>query len=303
MKRTFKMVAVAALGGAAMISVARAQETAAAQKEIRQALESYGSAFSRGQASQTGPTFTQDAIYVTEDGTRVAGREAIIQRLRDYLTNHPGDRLRLTADTILLITPEVAQVDGTTEIRGPGGPPDISPYTALLVKREGHWQIQSIRDLSLVDEDEEATAADRIQELDWMVGTWSQESEGSSVRDTCRYDLDKNFLRWDYTVRQGGKDLMTVSQRIGWDPQKGEFRSWVFDSVGGFAQGEWDPEDNGAWEIHQTGVLPDGGRASATCTLTPIERNSFRWRMANRRVDGQRLADVEVRFTKSGSSE
>jgi uncharacterized protein (TIGR02246 family) len=298
MKTTLILLALLALG--VMVGLAKAQDNAAAQKEIRQTLEEYSSGFNRGQASTTRPAFTQDAVYVTDDGTRVEGRDAIVQRLRDYLTSHPGDRLRLTADTISLVTPEVAQVDGSAEIRGPGGPPDVSPYTALLVKREGHWQIKSMRDLSLVDEDEEATAADRLQELDWMVGTWSQDSEGSNVRAACRYDLDKNFLVWDYTVRASGKDVMTVHQRIGWDPQKGEFRSWIFDSVGGFAEGEWDPGDNGAWVIHQAGVLPDGGRASATCTITPVERSSFRWRMSDRRVDGQRLADVDVRFTKSG---
>jgi uncharacterized protein (TIGR02246 family) len=299
MKRIFILLPFLAVGVAA--GLAKAQDNAAAEKEVRQTLEEYGSAFSRGQASMSRPAFTQDAVYVTEDGTRVEGREAIIQRLRDYLTSHPGDRLRLTADKILFVTPEVAQVDGTAEIRGPGGPPDVSPYTALLVKREGHWQIKSMRDLSLSDDDEGATAADRLPELDWMVGEWTQTSEGGSVRATCRYDMEKNFLLWDYTVRASGKDVMTVNQRVGWDPQKGQFRSWVFDSAGGFAEGQWDPGDDGAWIIHQSGVLPDGGTASATCTLTPVERNSFRWRMAERRVDGQRLPDVDLRFAKSGS--
>ena len=122
------------------------------------------------------------------------------------------------------------------------------------------------------------------------------------MRATCRWDPGRHFLLWDYTVRQGSQEVMTVYQRIGWDPQKGQFRSWVFDSLGGFAEGQWDPSDDGAWVIRQAGVLPDGGTASATCFLVPGERSSFRWRMTDRRVDGDRLADVDLRFTKSGGA-
>jgi hypothetical protein len=241
-----------------------------------------------------------NAEFVTAAGVRFQGREALIQRLRDYLARHKGDQLKLTADAIRFVTPEVAQVDGIAELRGPGGPPDQSPYMAILVKHEGRWQMQSVRDLGDPRRESAASAAERLKELDWMVGQWTQTDEGSQVRATCRWDPSKTFLLWDYTIRQGRDEVMTVSQRIGWDPQAGQFRSWVFDTAGGFAEGRWDPGDDGACVIHQAGVLPDGGTASATCLIVPVERNSFRWRMTDRRVAGARLADVDARFTRSG---
>ncbi len=285
---------------AAGAAVARAQGNAAEAKAIRDAMEGYAAAFGRGEAARGGPAFTSDAEYVTGDGTRLKGRDAIVQRLRDYLAKNPGDKLKLTADAILFVTPEIAQVDGSAELRGPNGPPDVSPYTAIMVKREGRWQIRSLRDLSPANPAAEVSTAERLSELDWMVGEWTQSAEGGVVRATCRWGPGKTFLLWDYTVRQGNSELMTVNQRVGWDPQAGQFRSWVFDSIGGFAEGRWDAADAGAWVIRQAGVLPDGGTASATCLLVPVDRNSFRWRMTERRVDGQRLGDVELRFSRAG---
>lgn len=298
MKKAYTILISLALCAAAGAAV-RAQENRAAEQAIRDALQSYSDAFSRGQAPRAGPAFVENAEYVTSDGDRIKGRQAIVKRMMGYLSTHHGDHLKLTADSILFVTPEVAQVDGNAEIRGPGGPPDVSPYTALMVRRDGRWMMQSLRDLSTEGDEEDATsAADQIKTLDWMVGDWNQQSAAGTVRATCRLDPSKSWLLWDYTVREGDKDLMTVNQRIGWDPQKGEFRSWVFDSVGGHADGDWDPADEGAWVIRQSGVLPDGGTASATCLLVPVDPTHFRWRMTERRVKGERLADVDLRFTK-----
>src|SRR5262249_28541692 len=145
---TLSVLILAALGAHALAQRAQGDDAA-----IRQALEAYSRAFNRGQAPATGPAFVENALYVTADGERIAGRAAIVKRLRDYLATHKGDQLRVTAESILFVNPEIAEVDGNAEIRGPGGPPDISPYTALLVKREGRWMIQSMRDLSPADEE------------------------------------------------------------------------------------------------------------------------------------------------------
>jgi hypothetical protein len=91
---------------------------------------------------------------------------------------------------------------------------------------------------------------------------------------------------------------MTVTQRIGWDPQTGQFRSWIFDSEGGFAEGRWE-KDESAWTIQQSGVLPDGGTASAMALLAPDGKDAFDWTLTYRRVGGDKLADVHVRFNRT----
>src|SRR4051794_40213096 len=182
MKRVSIAIAVLALCAAAG-AAARAQENRAAEQAIRDALQSYSDAFSRGQAPRAGPAFVENAEYVTSGGDRIKGRQAIVKRMMGYLSTHHGDHLKLTADSILFVTPDVAQVDGNAELRGPGGPPDVSPYTAIMVRRDGRWMMQSLRDLSTEEDEEDATsAAARIKTLDWMVGEWTQTSAAGTVR-------------------------------------------------------------------------------------------------------------------------
>ena len=92
---------------------------------------------------------------------------------------------------------------------------------------------------------------------------------------------DKNFLLRDFTVHVQGQPVMTVNQRIGWDPLTKQIKSWVFDSEGGYGDGLWTRRGN-QWVIKSTGVLPDGRIASATHILTRVGPNSARWTTRNR---------------------
>lgn len=267
------------------------------EKAIRDALAGYSAAFSRGDAAAFAALWTPEAEYITAGGDRVRGREAIGKRVKEYLAANPGDRLRLTAGSLRFITADVAQVDGTAEVRGPSGPPDINPYAATLVKRDGKWLIDNVRDLSPPEGEAPAPASERLKALDWLVGKWRESSAEITVEIGCRPDASKNFLLLDYAIRVQGKDAMNVSQRIGWDPQTGQFHSWIFDSEGGFAEGRWDRDGDG-WAIRQTGVLPDGGTGSATFRLTPIDKNSFRWQATDRRINGERTPDVDITFKR-----
>jgi len=272
--------------------------TADEESAVREVLQHYGEAFTKGQAPSVGPAFTENALYITAGGAQVAGRETIQKRLADYLSTHKGDKMRLTAQQIRFVTPQVAQVQGDIEIRGPGGPPDFGRYSALLVKKSGRWMIDTLRDLPPPTPSETVVAANRLRELAWMVGEWRHSEGDNSVSLNCRYNAASTFLLWDYTIKQAGKELMTVQQRVGWDPQSQTLRSWVFDSVGGFAEGKWSADAGGAWEIQQSGVVPDGSGAAATCLVIPVDDNSFRYRMTDRRLNGSRMADAEMRFNR-----
>jgi uncharacterized protein (TIGR02246 family) len=300
MRTTLIPIVVLIFGAAAGLAGAQGSRgTPEGERGVRETLAAYGVAFDKGDAEGVRALFTADAEFVSSAGQRIQGPEAIFKRLQDYRQRHPGDRIRLTVGTIRFPAESVAQVEGNAEVRGPGGPPDISPYMAILVRREGKWLLDSVRDLSGGGDDEEMSPAERLQELAWMVGEWRQTGGGITVAGSCRWDKKQNFLLWDYTVETEGKELMSVTQRIGWDPLRGQFRSWIFDSEGGYAVGQWE-KDEGAWAIRQSGVLADGGTASAVARLTPVDRNAFRWQLTQRRVGGEKLPDVNVRFTRSG---
>ena len=85
---------------------------------------------------------------------------------------------------------------------------------------------------------------------------------------------------------------MSGTQRIGWDPRLKQFRSWVFDSDGGFSEALWSRYGD-SWVLKTTGVLKDGRSATATHVLTRINRDHIKWASVDRTIGGEVLADAE----------
>jgi hypothetical protein len=51
-----------------------------------------------------------------------------------------------------------------------------------------------------------------------------------------------------------------VTEIIGWDPERGQLRSWVFTAAGRFAEGTWTREGD-AWRVRLDGRGGDMGRS------------------------------------------
>jgi hypothetical protein len=97
----------------------------------------------------------------------------------------------------------------------------------------------------------------------------------------------------DFNITRGGSPVMKSTQRIGWDPLAGKVRSWMFDSDGGYADGNWSFVED-AWVIKSTAVMPDGLTGSATITITPKDSNSYLMKGTERIVGDARDDDFEV---------
>jgi hypothetical protein len=70
------------------------------------------------------------------------------------------------------------------------------------------------------------------------------------------------------------------------DAASGALRSWVFDSEGAIAQGEWVAKDD-HWAVHWTITLPDGRRATAIEVMTPVDENTMQVKWSDIDVDGE----------------
>jgi len=113
------------------------------------------------------------------------------------------------------------------------------------------------------------------------------------VRVHCQWSQDENFLFRTFTVKSQGKPVMTVTQRIGWDPVARQVRSWEFDSEGGFGEGKWSREGQ-RWVVKATGVRPEGATASATNVMFRERPDLVRWTSTDRVIGDESLADELV---------
>jgi uncharacterized protein (TIGR02246 family) len=286
---------------------ARAQESAARsddEQSIRKSAESYCEAFNRGDVAALLTFWADDADYVDADGEACRGKEAIGAMFDGAKEDLNGQKLTLKIDSLRLVKPEVAVEDGTATLTSPDGEATSGRYTAVLVKDGDTWLISSAHDLPSDPDAAEAPESeeDHLQPLEWLVGDWVSEGKGAPVKLTANWALDKSFLALDYSMARDSGEDTRVMQWIGFDPLTGQFKSWTFDSRGGYGDGVWTQADNG-WQIDTTGVLPDGRTGAAHGSVSLIDDTHCKWSSTQRNVEGQPMPDVEVRFVRSEAKE
>lgn len=270
-------------------AAASAPERADDLKAIRAAGTAFVRAFNAGDAAAIAACFTDDAESIDEDGTVVRGKEAIAEAFAAAFAASPGDTMRVRADSVRFIGPDVAEEEGQCTVipaKARGGSPDIDRYTVIYVKRDGKWLQSSVREHPEPD----LSPHERLKELEWMVGEWVDESDSAVIFTTCRWSEDTNFLLRNYTIQIQGKPAMTGTQRIGWDPLTGQFKSWTFDSRGGYSEGLWSRDGN-RWVVRMSGPLRNGKISAETNIITQVNKDMARWRSVDRSAAGALLPD------------
>ncbi len=404
-------------------------ETSAAQddvsgdqdKAIMKLVDSYVAAFNKGDAAAVAKQWSKDGVYVNRTtGDRLVGREAIESSFSEMFADGPVGELQVEVESIRLIRSDVAVEDGTVRFIAPTGPVDTTSYTAIYVREESEWKLDSIRETAspspptnydllsewewmvgywtdaldewkvetncqwtanrnfltrsfkVVKDDEiqiqgvqvigydpiantfrcwvfhsgggfregtiefksdrfvlRSTADDsqgtelgyypvhrskegkwtidtigevslpvaqlsveKMKELEWMVGQWVDKAENATIETTCSWTPNKAFLRRSFKVAVQDRVDLAGLQVIGWDPDAEQFRSWVFDSTGGFASDEWSKEGD-RWIVKSAGVLFGGQKSSAVRIITPIDNDSFTLEAVDREVGGHLLPDID----------
>ena len=103
----------------------------------------------------------------------------------------------------------------------------------IYARQGGRWLHARIRD----EQPDEVSPHEQLLQLAWMLGEWVNESDDGIVKTNCKWSDDGNFLLREFDVKVEGRIALRGTQRIGWDAQRKQFRTWVFDDRGGFAEG------------------------------------------------------------------
>jgi uncharacterized protein (TIGR02246 family) len=282
---------------AAANSDRRADEAA-----VRKAFADYVAVLNKGDLDAVLAFWAPDADYIDESGRMTRSRDAIAALLKKSLPGLKGVKVTGRVHALKFLRPEIALVDGAVECAAGDGTRDVCRTAVVWTRSGDQWLISSARDLPAGAADVPSPAAPQLQPLAWLVGQWQDQSDQVDVRIVCRWAPNKSFLLMEYTVKREGMDPLEVRQRVGWDPLHGVIRSWVFDSTGGFGEAVW-RRDGKRWVTSAEGVLPDGGTGTATNTYEFVDANAFMWRSTDREVDGQPMADVEVKFARQAAKQ
>jgi uncharacterized protein (TIGR02246 family) len=260
-------------------------------KAVQALGQAFVKAYNQGDAQAIAALFTEEAeVASDEQELEVRGRKAIAEHFAKAFKEGPGAKLEIQSESVRFLGPDLAREVGYSRVTPAAGKgaPETGRYTALLVKHGGRWLHASV----VESPDRMPTPHERLAELEWMLGDWVDENDEGVVHTTCKWSDDGNFLLREFALKFAGRPMLSGSQRIGWDPLAGQFKSWVFDPDGGHSEGHWSREGEDQWIIHARGVLPDGRPVASTQVLTRVGKTGARWKSVNRTVGGEALPDI-----------
>jgi uncharacterized protein (TIGR02246 family) len=246
----------------------------------------FASAFNRADARAAAALWSAKGVHVDRGtGDRSSGREAIEKVYTELFKQRERGEMTLSIDEVREIKPDVAKVVGTVTILHADGEATESRITALMVKEDGKWLIDSVEESAVPAP---ITPYDHLQSLAWMVGSWHDASDGIEVKTTCRWSANRTFLSRHYSVLEKGELTHQGLQIIGWDPEKLQIRSWKFEADGSFGEGIW-KQDGNQWTTKIHAILPNGGHATATQIIQKLDDNKYTTQLIGRENDGELL--------------
>jgi uncharacterized protein (TIGR02246 family) len=267
------------------------------QAAILKASDDYIAAVNRGDAGAIAAAWTADGDYIDAFGNRTPARE-LVQSVGPQ-GGEAGERLPLKIDdlTIRLIRPDVAIEDGCSQVDLPGGRGlTRTRYTAVWVKQQGRWLLDSVREAPAQEKAAEETP---LKSLEWMLGNWTTRAGDLQIRVHCHWVEDERFLQREFTVNRGKEIVLHATQTIAYDPAADEIKSWTFDSRGGHGEATWS-HDGQQWVIDTTTVLADGREVQSTSKLRQNDDGSVTWTVLRPEAADPKLRETEMRFTREG---
>jgi uncharacterized protein (TIGR02246 family) len=245
-------------------------------------------AFNRGDAKAVAAFWTPDATYVDQAGREYKGREAILQLYEKVFAARKGAKLTIHVTSAKQVSPDVALEDGVTEVTpAEGGLPTTARFSAVLVKKDGEWYVQSVHDAVA----HPPSNAEHLEDLEWLIGEWAGEAEkGESARATYDWAENQNFIVSSFATTVDGVPVVGGTQWIGWDAVEKQVRSWSFYSKGGFGEATW-TKDGDKWSLKTAARTADGKKVSATNVVTKADDDHMTWQVTRLTVDGESLPD------------
>jgi uncharacterized protein (TIGR02246 family) len=267
-------------------------DRAADRDAVRARTRGFLKALAEGDAKEVAAFWTATGEYAHGEMT-IRGRANIEKAYAEHFrTKQPGI-VAVEGDSVRFLSEDTAVEEGVFVVKRPNAAGSTrSEFSAILVRSDGKWNFGQLR---------ESPAAPSLEDLAWLVGSWTFPSEGAEARMVVEWTDGKKFLLCRITRKQG-EETTTATQILAVHPAKGVIQSWTFESDGSLGEAVWSHGDKG-WTAKVKSYTGDGEKATATTILTPVDENSFTFQSVDRTVDGEKAADVgPIKVTRNGAA-
>jgi uncharacterized protein (TIGR02246 family) len=266
-----------------IVSIA-AVESNADEAAVKSMINEYANAFNAKSLDEVMQFWSKSGVHIDrETGQRTEGQDAIRADIAEAFEQRPKSRMLGRIESLRFITPEVASVQGRVTVSIPGEDPSLTDFSAILVGKDGKWKIEMIEEMPVPIP---ATSYEALRELEWLVGSWSDQSAEARVKNVFRWSASNAFLIRSFSVETSDGGIRQGTQVIGWDPRSQEIRSWTFNSNGSFGDATW--SRNGEdWLIKSSQTLGDGQAASGTFVLSRTGDDEMTMKLIGHEIEGE----------------
>jgi uncharacterized protein (TIGR02246 family) len=256
-------------------------DRAADQTAVRARTQEFLKALTRADPKEVAAFWTRTGEYAREELT-IRGRDNIEKAYAERLKKKPPGTVAVEGDSVRFLSDAAAVQEGVFVVKRPNPAESTrSSFSALFVRSGGQWYFGLLR---------ETPEGPSLEELAWLVGTWTFASDGAQTRMVVAWADGKKHLVCRTTSEQDG-EATTATQILAVHPATGALRSWTFESDGSLGEAVWSRVDKG-WTAKVTSYNADGDKVTATTVLTPVDENTFTFRSTDRTVEGEKAEDV-----------
>lgn len=281
------LVTVWGIGWAGTAGQAPTLKAANADREtdreaIRAMMKEFVAAFQKGDAAAAAAFMTAEAEIITDEGDALKGRDAIQKAYATHFAKTNKAKVSLDIESVRFTSRDTAIEDGEMTVTLDGESPEKHRYQILYAREDGKWLLSVIKEWPPVESP--------LNELDWLIGTWSAKRGDAEILNSYEWLGNKAFIKVDITIREKDKSLSAM-QLIGVDSKTGDFRTWTFEHDGGYGEGTCS-RDGPRWVFENKATLADGNILEATNILVPVDRNTITWQPINLTIEGEQFGDL-----------
>ncbi|HJZ56967.1 MAG TPA: SgcJ/EcaC family oxidoreductase, partial [Gemmataceae bacterium] len=216
----------------------RAEDRAALRKRTEEILK----AAAKADAKELAGFWTETGEYVRGDDLTIRGRANIEKAYADHFKAKKPGTVELQGESVRFLSDDTAIQEGTFRVKRPNPAEETrSRFSALFVRVKGQWYLGLLR---------EWAEGPSLQELAWLVGTWTSRTDDAEVKAVFEWTEDKSFLRGRFSMKSKGHTA-TGFQVLALDPVTKVLRSWTFEAGGGLGEAAWTRTDKG-WTAKST---------------------------------------------------
>ena len=249
---------------------------------IRQRLGDYLTAFNAEDSQKIASLWSENGVFTNlSTGEKTEGRKQIIADLDQFFADNENTLLTAEISRFKQLTENVIQVVGNTRLQLTDGTVESSNFEILFSKGDESWKVVSVTESLQAA----ASASESLKQLEWLVGTWQDDSDQVIATTSCKWSTTEVFLLRTFVI-ETESETSQGTEVIGWDPQFQQIRSWSFFSDGTFGSGFWS-KNGDSWVIKSIHTLSTGQIAESIRVLSDITEDSLRVTLTSSSIDGE----------------